>query len=222
MAAIVGAVNLAESLRKYGHLKAQLDPLGKRPFGPSGDPSLAPEAHGLTPDDLRRLPASLIGGPIAARAANAFEAIEALRKVYCSTTGYDYAHVFVPEEREWLRHAAESGQFRPPVDPIDGADAARSASRRSRCSSGSCTARSRARRASRSKASTCWCRSSTRSSRTPPTAASRHAMIGMAHRGRLNVLAHILQKPYAQILAEFKDPVQQRNGCASTSGGWAT
>src|SRR5215831_21329961 len=31
MAAVVGAVNLAESLRKYGHLKAQLDPLGTRP-----------------------------------------------------------------------------------------------------------------------------------------------------------------------------------------------
>ncbi len=46
MAAIVGAVNLAESLRKYGHLKAQLDPLGKRPFGPSGDPTLEPGAHG--------------------------------------------------------------------------------------------------------------------------------------------------------------------------------
>jgi 2-oxoglutarate dehydrogenase complex dehydrogenase (E1) component-like enzyme len=36
---------------------------------------------------------------------------------------------------------------------------------------------------------------------------TRHMMLGMAHRGRLNVLAHILQKPYAQILAEFKDPV---------------
>src|SRR4030095_14821194 len=35
----------------------------------------------------------------------------------------------------------------------------------------------------------------------------RHTLIGMAHRGRLNVLAHVLQKPYAQILAEFKDPV---------------
>src|SRR5690349_11097017 len=33
MASIVGAVNLAESLRKYGHLKAQLDPLGTRPIG---------------------------------------------------------------------------------------------------------------------------------------------------------------------------------------------
>ena len=39
---------------------------------------------------------------------------------------------------------------------------------------------------------------------------ARHTIVGMAHRGRLNVLAHILEKPYAQILAEFKDPVAQR------------
>jgi 2-oxoglutarate dehydrogenase E1 component len=35
----------------------------------------------------------------------------------------------------------------------------------------------------------------------------RQTLLGMAHRGRLNVLAHILDKPYSQILAEFKDPV---------------
>ena len=46
----------------------------------------------------------------------------------------------------------------------------------------------------------------------PPTAASQHVMIAMAHRGRLNVLAHVLQKPYAQVLAEFKDPLFARSG----------
>ena len=35
----------------------------------------------------------------------------------------------------------------------------------------------------------------------------RNLVIGMAHRGRLNVMAHVLGKPYEQILAEFKDPV---------------
>ena len=93
--------------------RRSLDPLGSAPVG---DPSLAPAAHGITDDDLRRLPASLVGGPVAESSANAFEAIEKLRRIYCSTTGFDYAHVFVPEEREWLRHAAESGRFLPPMD----------------------------------------------------------------------------------------------------------
>src|SRR5918992_1176965 len=82
--------------RRYGHLAAQLDPLGARPVG---DPSLLPETHGLTDDDLRALPPTLISSPLAAGASNMLEVIDALRRVYCSTTGYDYAHIFVPEER---------------------------------------------------------------------------------------------------------------------------
>src|ERR1044071_8341791 len=54
---IVGAANLAECLRRYGHLAAQIDPLGS---APPGDPSLSPQAHGITDDDLKKLPASLI------------------------------------------------------------------------------------------------------------------------------------------------------------------
>src|SRR3954471_6818727 len=42
---VVGAVNLAESIRRYGHLAAQLDPLGGRPLG---DPSLLAATHGVT------------------------------------------------------------------------------------------------------------------------------------------------------------------------------
>ena len=42
-------------------------------------------------------------------------------------------------------------------------------------------------------------------------AGTRNILIGMAHRGRLNVMAHVLNKPYAQILAEFKDPVSSKS-----------
>ena len=112
--AVVAATILADSIRRYGHLAAQLDPLGSTPIG---DPSLSPATYGITDDDLKRLPASLVGGPVAETSSTAFEAIEKLRRVYCSSTGFDYSHIFVPEERDWLRHAAESGRFLPPLDP---------------------------------------------------------------------------------------------------------
>src|SRR5262245_36476814 len=51
--AVVGAANLAESIRRYGHLGAHIDPLGAPPLG---DPALSPAAHGITDDDLRQLP----------------------------------------------------------------------------------------------------------------------------------------------------------------------
>src|SRR6266550_1002597 len=100
---IVGAAALADCIRRYGHLAARIDPLGSEPIG---DPSLSPAAHGITDADLEALPASLVDGPVAESSANALEAIDKLRRIYCSTIGFDYAQVFVPEERDWLRHAA--------------------------------------------------------------------------------------------------------------------
>src|SRR6186713_1517828 len=57
----LSAFNLAQSIRRYGHLAAQIDPLGGRPLG---DPTLEPETHGLTATDLDTLPADLIIGPV--------------------------------------------------------------------------------------------------------------------------------------------------------------
>jgi 2-oxoglutarate dehydrogenase E1 component len=199
----VAAFNLAQSIRRYGHLAAQVDPLGSTPLG---DPSLSPAAYSISDADLQQLPASLVGGPVAETAANAYEAIQRLRKIYCSTIGYDYAHVFVPEERQWLRHNAESGRFRPPIDPINPDELL------DRITQVEVFERFLHRTFP----------GKTRFSiegldmlvpvldeiiADAADAGIKHTLIGMAHRGRLNVLAHILQKPYAQILAEFKDPV---------------
>ncbi|HEY8535063.1 MAG TPA: 2-oxoglutarate dehydrogenase E1 component [Vicinamibacterales bacterium] len=199
--AVVGVVNLAECIRRFGHLAARQDPLGSEPIG---DPSLEPETHGLTEADLRALPADLVGGPLAASAANAWEAIEALRRVYCSSIGFDLAHIFVPEERDWLRHHIEAGTFRPPKAPIDGVDLL------DRITEVETFERFLHRTFP----------GKTRFSiegldmmvpvldeliADSAHAGVRHVLIGMAHRGRLNVLAHVMQKSYTQILAEFKD-----------------
>ncbi len=147
-----------------------------------------------------------MSGPAATGAANASEAIARLRAIYCSTTGHDYNHVFVPDERVWLREAVESGQFRPPNDPINGVDLLDRITQVE-------TFERFLQRTFPGK---------TRFSiegldmmlpildeiiHDAAEGGVQHVMIAMAHRGRLNVLAHILQKPYTQILAEFKDPI---------------
>jgi 2-oxoglutarate dehydrogenase E1 component len=200
---VVGAANLASSIRRFGHLAARLDPLGSDPLG---DPSLSLGAHGITDDDLKKLPASLVGGPVAESSSNAFEAIEKLRRIYCSTTGFDISHVFVPEERTWLRHAFESGRFLPPMDPgsaLELLDRITQVEVFERFLHRTFPGKTRF--------------SIEGVDMLVPildaiiagaaTHGARNTIIGMAHRGRLNVLAHILEKPYAQILAEFKDPV---------------
>ena len=113
---VAGAVSLAESIRRYGHLAAAIDPLGRRPVG---DPTLLPETHGVTPEDLKRLPASLLPPPVPQGAETMWDVCERLRAIYCGTTGFDIAHIFVSAERQWLRHAIEAGRYRAPADPID-------------------------------------------------------------------------------------------------------
>jgi 2-oxoglutarate dehydrogenase E1 component len=113
---IVKVVNLANAIREYGHLAAHLDPLGTTP---PDDPTLHLDYYELSEEELRRLPAGAVGGPLAQESNSAWEAIQKLREVYSSTTGYDYDHLRNPGERDWLRNVAESKEFRPPNDPID-------------------------------------------------------------------------------------------------------
>ena len=171
-------------------------------------------ARAPRPDRRRPAPHSRDARLVAARPRSRRTCRSSSRPSAASTArrpGYDYAQVFVPEERQWLRQAAEDGRFREPADPIDpvallerltqveaferflhrtfpGQDAL--LDRRAR------HARADPRRGDR---------------RRRRGRASRSILIGMAHRGRLNVMAHVLCKPYEQILAEFKDPLSSRN-----------
>jgi len=101
----IRAFNLAQSIRRYGHLAAKIDPLEARPVG---DSALELATHGVTPEDLRALPADLAPGPATAGARSLEDVIERLRGIYCSTTGYDFAHIFVADQRRWLRESVES------------------------------------------------------------------------------------------------------------------
>jgi 2-oxoglutarate dehydrogenase E1 component len=202
----VNAVHLAQSIRRYGHLAAQLDPLGGRP---PGDPSLLAETHGVTDADLRQLPATLVTSALTEGAASMQEVVDAFRRLYCSTIGYDLSHIFVPEERRWLRQAIESGRFRPPADPINPIallDRLTQVEAFERFLHRTFPAKTRF--------------SIEGLDVLVPIldeviggaaeAGIGHTLIGMAHRGRLNVMAHVLCKPYGQILAEFKDPLSSR------------
>ena len=217
MLTIVGVANLAQSIREYGHLAAQLDPLGSTP---PGEPSLALDYHGLTEADLHRLPASLVGGPVAERTNTAWEAITELRRLYSGLrTGYDFDHLRILAVREWLRDAVESDTYGPTVMPIDEVRLLE--------------------RLTQVEAFEHFIQANfpgkTRFSiegldmlvpmldeviANAVTAGIYEILIGMAHRGRLNVLTHTLEKPYREMLLEFKDPVNSVSQTRLSQLGW--
>ena len=204
---VIGVANLATMIRTYGHLAAHLDPLGSEPVG---DPMLSFEAHGLTEAALREVPASLVGGPAATGAANALEAIEALRRIYSSTIGFDTNDIRIWEERDWLRDAIESRRFSVEQQPIDAValldrltEVEAFEQFLHRIFPGKHRFSIEGLDIMIPMIDELICMAAEHGTRL--------VSIGMAHRGRLNVLAHILHKPYSQILAEFKDPVQGRH-----------
>ncbi|MGQ0603919.1 MAG: 2-oxoglutarate dehydrogenase E1 subunit family protein, partial [Anaerolineales bacterium] len=212
---IVGAAKLARALRGYGHLAARLDPLGTQP---PGDPALELATYGLTEDDLQQFPSSIIGGPTATQTANALEAMRALRQVYCGVIGYDNDHIHIPAERDWLRHAAESRRFHPdnqPANPSGLLDRLTQVEAFERFLQRAFPGKTRF----SIEGVDLLVPMLDEMIGCAADEGTRHILIGMAHRGRLNVLAHILNKPYAQILAEFKDPARPRSR-ADDELGW--
>ena len=211
---IVGVANLAQSIRKHGHFAARLDPLGGPPVG---DPTLDPASHGLTEDDLTTMPASVVGGPIATTAANAAQAIVALRDIYCDTTGYDFDHVQVTKEREWLVDAVESRRYSQPLS----ADQKKALLRRLSDVEGFERFLHRAfvgqkRFSIEGTDMLVPMLDELISSATQLGAGD--VIIGMSHRGRLNVMTQVLGKPAEKLIGEFMHLDHGEPAAASDAG----
>ncbi len=202
----VAVSRLAEAIRQYGHFDARLDPLGSPP---PGDPWLAEATYGLSKDELAALPARLVGGAVAQKSSAALQAIQRLRALYSGTIGHDYLQIRAPEERNWLRQAVEEEHYRPDLTPQD------RLALLERLTEVEVFERFLQR----------VFPGKTRFSiegvdmlvpmldeliRLAGEGGIRHVLMGMAHRGRLNVLAHVLGMSYETILAEFKDPLERR------------
>ncbi len=203
----VSVSNLARSIRAHGHMGSNIDPLGSRP---PGDPTLNPEMHDLTDNDLMNLPASLVGWPTAESVSNAYEGIKKLRKIYSSTIGYNYDHVYNADERKWLREVIEVGTFRAPINPIDPIRMLRTLTQ------------VEAFELFLHKIYPGKFRFSIEGVDSLVPMLNElvflavqddihNIILGMAHRGRLNVMHHVLDKAYTYTLNKFKDPILERD-----------
>jgi len=195
---VAAAMALVKAYRNFGHMAARLDPLGSEP---PGDPALDPGPLGLTPEIMARIPAELLRIYVPGRTLA--EAYPRLQETYCGTISYEVEHIGSHQERLWLRQVIESGEHRRPLS----ADEKRKLLSR-------LTAVETLERFLH-KAYLGQKRFSIEGldalvpllDQTVELAGAngaRRVVLGMAHRGRLNVLAHIVGLPYETIFAEFE------------------
>src|SRR3954468_24923858 len=196
--AVQAAMSLIKAHRTHGHLAARLDPLGSEP---EGDPALDPEPLKLTPEIMARIPASILR--VGVPGETLADVIPHLRETYCGTIAYEIEHIASHRQRVWLREKIETGVFRQPL----GADEKKALLRRLTQVDSLERFMHKAYLGQKQFSVEGLDMTVPMLDEMIQLAASegaREVVIGMAHRGRLNVLAHNLGRPYETIFREFE------------------
>jgi 2-oxoglutarate dehydrogenase E1 component len=197
---VAAAMALVKAIRMHGHLAARLDPLGSEPLG---DPALDETRLDppLTPELQARIPAKLLRVHVPGETL--LDVLPKLRELYSGSIAYEIEHISDHSERVWLRQAIESGRYLEPVareerirllELVSKAEAFEQYLRRAFLGQKQFSLEGL-------------------DSMVPmldeaveiaAAAGAHEVVIGMAHRGRLNVLAHTIGRSYETILREFE------------------
>ena len=196
-----GVVRLVSWYRQVGHLQAQIDPLASEP--PSPSPLLALENFGLTAADLdKTVDGSMyfgIDGPVPLR-----RLLQSLNETYCRTIGVEYMHIDSLEIRRWLASRMEPIHNSYPIRLRQKYRILMTLHQAELFEKFLHTKYVGQKRFSLEGGETL----------IPvldaiiekgPSLGVKEFIIGMAHRGRLNVLANTLNKPFYEIFNEFED-----------------
>ena len=196
--AVQAATSLLKGYRTHGHLAARLDPLGSEP---KGDPAIQPENLNLTPELMAQIPAEILR--IGVEGETLLEALPRMREAYCGTIGYQFEHLSSHQQRMWLRDMIETGWHRKPLEPEE----------KRMLLDRLIQVFGFERYLEKAYLGQKMFSIEGLDTVVPMldevfemahTEGARDVVIGMAHRGRLSVLAHNIARPVEAILAEFE------------------
>ncbi|MCE4957010.1 2-oxoglutarate dehydrogenase E1 component [Macrococcoides caseolyticum] len=219
---VKNVLRLVDNIRLYGHLTADIYPL----YRPTREnlPALKPEDFNLTADELKRLPAALISERYANQFNNALEAIDHLQSVYQGTIGFEISHINDATEREWLMNKIETREENPLTND-EKIELLKSLAHVEGFEKYIHKKFVGAKRFS-IEGVDALVPMLERVLKVSNQENIQNIEIGMAHRGRLNVLTHILEKPYEMMLSEFMhtDPMRflPEDGTLVVTKGWTS
>ncbi len=196
--AVAAGMAIVSAYRRHGHLAANLDPLGTAPVG---DASLEPQTYGLTPALQSAIPAGVLRVKVPGNTLA--DVLPHLRETYSSTIAYEIEHISNANQRVWLRDYIESGRNKVKQSPQRQLEFLE--------------------RLTQVEAFDRYVRKTFLGQKTfsgegldvmVPMLEEMldmladdgigDAVLGMAHRGRLNVIAHVVNLPYEEVMTEFE------------------
>jgi 2-oxoglutarate dehydrogenase E1 component len=216
---LVAAVKLADNIRHYGHLAADVNPLNNQN---KDSRRIELSEFDLTEEDLKEIPVPFICPHAPSHVRNGLDAINHLRKIYTDKIAFEFSQVHNLEEKNWLIKEIESGAYYPSLSNEEKVALLRRLTE----------VEGFEKFLHRTFVGQKRFSIEGLDSMVPLLdELVRHSIenevkainIGMAHRGRLNVLAHVLGKPYEMIFAEFqhaesKDFIPSEGSVAITYG----
>ena len=213
LSAVAAGMAILSAYRRHGHLAATLDPLGTQP---PGDPALDWHTYALTPSVMSAIPAAILRTKV--KGDTLADVVGELRKTYSSTIAYEVEHIANIREREWLRDYIETGAHFVHLAPE--------------------RARNVLGRLTKVETFERYLRKTYIGQKTfsiegldamvpmleeiiTLLAADGvgTAVLGMAHRGRLATIAHVVNRPYEEILAEFEAADLRGEGASDDATG---
>ncbi|MDX8045648.1 2-oxoglutarate dehydrogenase E1 component [Gracilibacillus sp. S3-1-1] len=219
---VTSAIKLVEAIRRYGHLKADIYPVGS---GVSSDTTLVdPGYYNLDKTVLEAIPSEWVWDNNVTGVNNAQEVVDYLLAQYAGTISFEYDHVNNDKERIWFQENIESGKYRLPFNQdekkqlleqiidVEGFEnfLAKTFVAQKRFSIEGL------------EMMVPILEKIVQNSFYDET---EEILMGMAHRGRLSVLTHILGKPYDKLFSEFhpsadKELVPSSPGSKAITYGW--
>jgi 2-oxoglutarate dehydrogenase E1 component len=195
----VKALMMIRAYRTRGHLAAKLDPLGIE--SREAQPELDPASYGFGPADMDR--PIFIDGVLGLDSASVRQMLDILSRTYCGTVGVEFMHITDPDEKDWIQRRIEGPDKEISFTPegkkailkklVEGETFERflhkrfPGTKRFGLDGGEATLPALEQIIKRGGA-----------------LGVEEIVLGMAHRGRLNVLAAVMGKPYHVIFHEFQ------------------
>lgn len=220
MKKVFAAVQLADAIRAFGHYAADLYPLKDRPLDRS---KIEAGTYGLTDTDLQALPASLFFNNVPANVSNGKQAIDLLRSLYTDKIGFEYSHVEDQKEREWIQSKIESGYFKSNLSPERKKQVLERLTRVEDFEKFIHKTFVGQKRFSIEGLDTLVVLLDEIVNACEQEQ-MKFVQIGMAHRGRLNVLTHVVNKPYDMMFSDFahvsSEHFMPEDGSLEIAKGW--
>ncbi len=195
----VRAIWLIRVYRMRGHLLANLDPLGLTPQPYYAE--LDPKTYGFTEADYNR--PIFIDGTLGFQHATINEIMARLSRTYCGSVGVEFMHIQDPDQTDWLKRRIEESENKPLYD-VNGKRAILQ-----RLTAGEAFEKFLATKFVGVKrfgleGGEAMIPALDAMIARAASLGLKEVVVGMAHRGRLNMLTNILSKPFTAMFAEFQ------------------